>query len=110
MESSCDVGGPKYPWPAVDGKMQSSWVGLLPRRHRVIKLDDYLRIKISTRRHERLQMVSQHEEHEVSELRVLRKYSEIVVNLPVKISPSAVNIPRDKAAREVRPLDNGCRG
>ena len=73
MESSCDVGGPKYPWPTVDGKMQSSRVGLSPRRHRVIKLDDYPRIKILTRRHERLQMVSLHEEHGVSELRGLGK-------------------------------------
>ena len=110
MESSCDVGGPKYPWPAVNGKMQSSKVGLSPRRHRVIKQDDYLRIKISTRHHKRLQMVSLHEEHGVSELWVLGKCREIVVNLPVEISPSAVNIPQDGTAREVRPPDNGCRG
>ena len=83
MESSYDIGGPKYPWSAVDGKMQSSRVGLSPRRHRVIKLDDYPRIKITMRRHERLQVVSLHEEHGVSELRVLGKCQEIVVNLPV---------------------------
>ena len=110
MESSCDVEGPKYPWPAVDRKMQSSRVGLTPRRHRMIKLDDYPRIIESTRRYERLQMVSLHEEHGVSELRVLGKCREIVVNLPMEISPSTVNIPRDGAAREVRPPDNGCRG
>ena len=95
MESSCDVRGPKYPWLAVNGKMQSSRVGLSPRRHRIIKLDDYPRIKISTRRHERLQMLSLHEEHGVSELRGLGKCREIVVNLPVQISPTVVNIPRD---------------
>ena len=65
MESICDVGGPKYPWPAVDGKMQSSGVGLSPRRHHVIKLDDYQRIKISMRRHERLHMVSLYKENGV---------------------------------------------
>ena len=84
MESSCDVGGPKYPWPTVDGKMQSSRVGLSPRRYRVIKLDDYLRINITTQRHERLQMVPLQEEHGVSKLRVLDKCREIVVNLPVQ--------------------------
>ena len=110
VESSCDVGGPKYPWPTVDGKMQSSRVGLLPRRHRVIKLDDYPRIKITTQRHERLQVVSLHEEHGVSELWVLGKCREIVVNVPVQISLTAVGIPRDGAAMEVRPPDNGCRG
>ena len=109
IESSCDVGGPKYPWPAVDGKMQSSRVDLSPRHHRVIKLDDYPRIIISMRHHEWLQMVSLHEEHGVSKLRVLGKCQEIVVNLPVEISPSAINIPRDGAAREVRSSDNGCR-
>ena len=110
MESSCDVGGPKYPWPAIDGKMQSSRVGLSPRLHCVIKLDDYPRIKILTRRHERIQIVSLHEEHGVLEFRVLEKYLEIVVNLPVQISLSAVNIPRDGAAMEVRPPNNGYRG
>ena len=109
MESSCDVGGPKYPWPAIDIKMQSNWVGLSPTSHRVIKLDDYPRIKISTRRHERLEMVSLYEEHGFLELRGLGKCREIVINLPVQISPTVVNIPRDRAAREVRPPDNGCR-
>ena len=110
MESICDVGGLKYPWPTVDGKMQSSRVGLTPKRHRVIKLDDYPRIIVSMQHHERLQMVSLHEEHGVSELRVLGKCWEIVVNLLVEISPAAVNIPRDGAAREEGPPDNRCRG
>ena len=95
---------------AVNGKLQSCRVGLLPSRHRVIKLDDYPRIKISKRCLERLQMVSLHEEHGVSELWVLDKCREIVVNLLVQISLAAVNIPRDGAAMEVRPHDNGCRG
>ena len=110
MKNSCDVGGPKDPWTAVDGKIQSRRVGLSPRCHGMIKLDDYPRIIVSTRRHERLQMVSLYEEHGVSELRVHEKCREIVVNLPVVISPSAVNIPRDGAASEVRPPNDGCRG
>ena len=104
MKSSCDVGGPKYPWSAVDGKMKSRRVGFSPRCHRMIKLDDYLRIIESTRRHERRQMVSLHKEYGVSELRVCDKCREIVVNLPMEISLFAVNIPRDGVAREVRPL------
>ena len=110
MKSSCDVEGPKYPWPAVDGKMQSRRVGLSPRCHRMIKLDYYPRIIVSTWHHELLQMVSLHKEHGVSKLRVLGKCREIVVNLPVEISPYTVNIPRDGAAMEVRPPNNGCRG
>ena len=110
MESSCDVRGPTYPWPAFDGKIQSSRVGLLPKRHRMIKLDDYPRIMELRRRHERLYMVSMHEEHGVSGLRSSSKCREIVVNLPMEISPSTVNIPLDGVAREVRPPDNGCRG
>ena len=93
IESCCDVGGRKYPWPAVNGKMHSSWVGLSPRRHRVIKLDDYPRIKITTRRHERLKVVSLHEDHGVLELRVLSKCWEIIVSLPVQISCTVVSIP-----------------
>ena len=110
VESSCDVGGPKYPWSVVDGKMQSSRVGLSPRCHRVITLDDYPRIKISTQRHEQLQAVSLHKEHGVLELRVLGKCREIVVNLPVQISLTAVSITLDGVAVEVGPPGNGCRG
>ena len=76
----------------------------------MIELDDYPRIIESTWRHEKLQMVYLHEEHGFSELRVRGKCREIVVNLPMEISPSAVNIPWDGAAREVRPPDDGCRG
>ena len=106
MKSNCDVGGSKYPWSAVNVKMQSRRVGLSPRCHRMIKLDDYPRIIKSTRRHERLQMISLHEEHGVSELRVRGKCWEIVVNLPMEISPSVANIPRNGVAREVRPPDD----
>ena len=110
MENSCDVEGPKYPCSAIDGKMQSSRVGLSLRRHRVIKLDDYPKIEISTQCHERLHMVSLHEEHGVSKLRVLGKCQEIVVNLLVHVSPTTVNIPLDGSAMKGRSLDNGCRG
>ena len=109
MKHSCDVGGLKYPWPAINGKMQSSRVGLSPRCHRMIKLDDHPRIIELTRSHERLQMVSLHEEYGVSELRVRGKCQEIIVNLSMEISPSTVNIPRDKVAREVRMPDDGCK-
>ena len=40
MENCCDVGGPKYHWPAVDREMKSSRVGLSPGCHRVIELGD----------------------------------------------------------------------
>ena len=87
--------------------MKGSRFGLSPRHHRVIKLDDYPRIKISTRRNERLQMVSLYEEHGVLKLQSLGKCREIVVNLPMQISPTVVNIPQDGAAMEVRSPDNG---
>ena len=108
MESSYDVGGPKYPWPAVDRKMKSSRVGLSPRCHRMIELDDDPRIVESTRLHERLQMISLYEEHGVSKPRVRGKCREVVVNLSMEISPSVANIPRDGVVGEVRPLDDGC--
>ena len=109
MESSCDVGGPKYPCPAIDRKMKSSRVGLMPRCHRMIELDDYPRIIELTRHHEWLQMVSLREEHGVSEPQVRGKCREIVVHLPMEISPPAANIPRDGVVGEVRPPDDGCR-
>ena len=109
MESSCDIGGPKYPWPTVDRKMHSSRVGLMPRCHRMIELDDNPWIKELTRHHEWLQMVSLYEEHRVSEPRVCGKCREIVVHLPMKISIPTANIPRDRVVGEVRSPDDGPR-
>ena len=109
MESSCDIGGPKYPWPVVDRKMKSSLVGLSPGCHRMIELGDDPRIIVLTRHHEWLQMVSLYEEHGVSEPQVHGKCREIIVHLPMEISILAANIPWDGVVGEVRPPDDGCR-
>ena len=55
IKSSCDVRGPEYLWPAVNGEMKSFWVRLAPRRHRVIELNDHSRVEKLTWCHERLQ-------------------------------------------------------
>ena len=107
MESCCDIGSPKYPWPIVDREMKSSGVGLSPGCHRMIELGDDLRIIVLTRHHEWLQMVSLYEEHGVSEPRVRSKCWEIIVHLPVKISIPATNSHRDGIVREVRSPDDG---
>ena len=109
METCCDIGGPKYPWLAVDREMKSSRVGLSPRCHRVIELGDDPRIIVLTRHHEWLQMVSLYEEHGVLEPRVRSKCWEIIVHLPMKISILTANIPRDGVAGEVRSPDDGPR-
>ena len=109
MESCCDIGGPKYPWPAVDREMKSSRVGLSPGCHRMIELDDDPRIIVLTWHHECLHMVSLYEKHGVSEPRVRGKCREIIVHLPMKISIPAANIPRDGVAGEVRSPDDGPR-
>ena len=107
MESSCDVGGLKYPWPTVNREMKSSRVGLTLRCHRMIELDDYPRIIELTRHHEWLQMVSLHEEHGVPESQVRGKCREIVVNLSMEISPPAANIPWNGVTGEERSPDDG---
>ena len=109
MESSCDIGGPKYPWPAIYRKMKSSRVGLSPGCRRMIELIDDPRIIVLTRPHEWLQMVSLNEDHGVSKPRVCGKCREIVVHLPMEISLPVANIPRDGVVGEVRPPDDGCR-
>ena len=109
MEGSCDIGGPKYPWPAVDRKMKINRVGLSPGCHRMIELGDDPRIIVLTRHHEWFQMVSLYDEHGVSEPRVHGKCGEIVVHLPMEISIPAANIPRDGVEGEVRPPDYGPR-
>ena len=93
MESCCDVGGPKYPWPAFDREMKSSRVGLSLGCHCVVELGDYLRIIVLTWHHEWVQMVSLYEEHGVSEPQVCSKCREIIVHLPNKIFILAANIP-----------------
>ena len=107
MESSCDIRGPKYPWPVVDRKMKSSQVGLSLGCHSMIELDDDPRIIVLTWHHEWLQMVLLHEEHGVSEPWVRGKCREIVVHLPMKIYILAADIPRDGVAGEVRSPDDG---
>ena len=109
MESCYDIGGPKYPWPAVDREMKSNRVGLSPRCHRMIELDDDPRIIVLTRHHEWIQMVSLYEKHGVSKPRVHGKCREIIVYLPMKISIPVANIPKDGVAGEVRSPDHGPR-
>ena len=109
MESSCDVGGPKYPWTVVNRKMKSIRVGLSPRCHRMVELDDDSRVIELTQNHERLQMISLHEERGISEPWVCAKCREVVVNLTMEIPLPAADIPRDGIAREVRPPDDRCR-
>ena len=109
MESFYDIGGSKYPWPAVNREMKSSRVGLSSGCHRVIELGDDPRIIVLKRHHEWLQMVSFYEEHGVSKPQVLSKCLEIIVHLPMKISIPAANITRDGVAGEVRSPDDGPR-
>ena len=109
MEGRCDIGGPKYPWPAVNREMKSSRVGLSPESHRMIELGDDPRIIELTRHHKWLQMVSLYEENGVLEPQVHSKGREIIVHLPMKISILAANIPRNGVAGEVRSPDDGPR-
>ena len=60
IKSSCDVRGPEYPWPVVDGEMKSFRVGLASGCHRVVELNDHPRVEKLTRCHERLQGVLLH--------------------------------------------------
>ena len=55
IKSSCDVKGPEYPWSAIDGEMKSCRVGLAPRCHRVVELNDHPRVEKLMRCHEQLQ-------------------------------------------------------
>ena len=75
----------------------------------MIELDDNPGLIVLTRHHEWLQMVSMYEEHGVLESRVRGKCREIIVHLPMEISPPAVDIPRDGVVGEVRSPDDGPR-
>ena len=75
----------------------------------MIELGDDPRIIVLTWHHEWLKMVSLYEEHGVSEPRVRGKCREIIVHLPMKISPPVVDIPWDGVAWEVRSPDDGAR-
>ena len=109
--SCCDIGGPKYPWPAVNREMKSSRVRLSPGCHRVIELSDDPRIVVLTRHHKWIQMVLLYEEHGIRKPRVHGEGREIIVQLPMIISIPAANIPLDGVAGKVRPrmMDPGDR-
>ena len=110
MEGCCDIGGLKYPWPAVNREMKSSRVRLSPGCHRMIELGDDPRIVVLTRHHKWLQMVLLYEEHGIPKPRVRGEGREIKVQLPMIISIPAANIPRNGVAGKVRPPDDGPRG
>ena len=60
IKSSYDVRGPKYSWLTVDREMKSCRVGLAPRCHRVVELNDHPRVEKLTRCYEWLQGVLFH--------------------------------------------------
>ena len=107
MEGCYDIGGPKYPWPAVNREMKSSRVRLSPGCHRVIELDNDPRIVVLTRYHKWLQMVSLYEDHGLTKPRVRGKGREIIVQLPMIISIPTANIPWDGVAWKIRSPDDG---
>ena len=76
----------------------------------MIELGNDPRIVVLTWYHKCLQMVSLYEEHGLSKPEVHEKGREIIVQLPMIISISTANIPRDGVAGEVRPSDDGPRG
>ena len=93
MEGCYDIGGPKYPWPAVNREMKSSWVRLSLGCHRVTELGNDPRIVVLTWYHKWLQMVSLYEDHGLTKPRVHDKGWEIIVQLPMIISIPTANIP-----------------
>ena len=60
IERSCYIRGSKYPRSAIDSEMNGRQIGISPRGHRVVKLDDHSRVEKSTRCHEWLQGVALH--------------------------------------------------
>ena len=60
IERSCDIYDPKYPYSAIDSKMNSSRIGLSPGRHSVVELDDHPRVEKQTWGHKWLQGVPLH--------------------------------------------------
>ena len=45
IECSCNVCGSKYPWSAINRKMNSSQIKLSPGGHSVVELDDHLELE-----------------------------------------------------------------
>ena len=45
IERSCNVYGPKHPWSTINRKMNSSRIGLSPKGHSVVELDDHPRVE-----------------------------------------------------------------
>ena len=60
IERGCYIRGPKYPKSAIDSEMNGRRIGLSPEGHRVVKLDDHLRVEKPMRCHKWLQGVALH--------------------------------------------------
>ena len=60
IECGCYIGGPKYPWSAIDREMNGCRIGLSLGDHRVVELYDHPRVEKPTWGHEWIQGVPLH--------------------------------------------------
>ena len=76
----------------------------------MVKLDDHSRVVKPARGHEWLQGVPLHQAHRISELWIFSEGREIIINLCVHIPLTVISIPWNRAAKEVGPPNDRCRG
>ena len=97
IECSCNINGPKYPLTAINREVYGSRMGVSPGCHSLIKLDDHTRVEKPAWSHERLQGVSVHKPHRVSELEKGGKRRYVIKGLIVQVLGTTIRMAWNRA-------------
>ena len=110
IERSCNVYGPKHPWSTINRKMNSSRIGLSPKGHSVVELDDHPRVEKPTWGHKWLQGVPLYYPHRVDELWICSKGWKIIINFVMRVLGTKIRIFGNRVAVEEGSPDDRSRG
>ena len=81
MECGCNIGDLKCPLTTINQEMDNSRMRYSLGCHGMVELDDHPGVEEPAWGHKRLQGVSLHKPHRISELRIDRKGWEIIICL-----------------------------
>ena len=92
IEGSCNISGLKYPLMAINREVYDSRIGVSPRCHGLIELNDHPRVEKSAWSNERLQGVPVHKPYGVSKLEKGEKSRYVKKDLIVQVLGTTICI------------------
>ena len=97
IKCSYNISGPKYPLTAINREVYGSRIGVSPRCHSLIELDDHSGVEKPALSHKRLQGVPVHKSHGVYELGKGDKSKYVIKDLIVQVLGITIHIAWNRA-------------